>query len=105
MVPGFASINASTAGTIGGRDVSLDDIEHGIVRPLGDPRAHAAVICASLSCPPLRREPWDAARLSAQLDDSLAAADLILDDATLEAIDRVEKEIPLSFGEDGLRFL
>lgn len=59
------------AGEVGGRRYSLDEIEHGIVRPLGDPRAHAAVVCASLSCPPLLREPWSADRLDAQLDAAL----------------------------------
>jgi hypothetical protein len=38
------------------------------VRPLGDPRTHAVVICASTSCPALPREPLVAARLDAQLD-------------------------------------
>ena len=40
----------------------------------------------------------------AQLDETLSAADLELDAETLAAIDLVEKEIPLSYGEDGLRF-
>ena len=40
----------------------------------------------------------------AQLDDTLAAADLTLTQETLDQIDQVEKEIPLSYGEDGLRF-
>ena len=38
------------------------------------------------------------------LDETLAAADVVLDAETLERIDQVEREIPLSFGEDGLRF-
>jgi hypothetical protein len=59
------------AGRIGGRSYSLDEIEHGILRPLGEPRIHAAIVCASLSCPPLRREPYAAERLDAQLDDDL----------------------------------
>jgi hypothetical protein len=58
------------AGAIDGREVSLDEIEHGILRPLGDPRIHGAIVCASLSCPPLRREPYRAERLEAQLDDN-----------------------------------
>ena len=32
-------------------------------------------------------------------------ADLTLSQETLDSIDQVEKEIPLSYGEDGLRFL
>jgi hypothetical protein len=59
------------AGEIGGRRYSLDEIEHRILRPLGDPRVHGAIVCASLSCPPLRREPYRAADLDAQLDDNM----------------------------------
>jgi len=33
--------------------LTLDDIEHKIIRPIGDPRIHFAVNCASLSCPDL----------------------------------------------------
>jgi hypothetical protein len=40
---------------IGGRKVSLDDIEHGTLRPLIGYRAHAALVCAARSCPPLQR--------------------------------------------------
>ncbi len=57
-------------GVAGGRELALDDIEHGILRPeFKDPRVHVAIVCASLSCPDLRREPYDPARLDAQLDD------------------------------------
>jgi len=59
------------AGTAGGRAVSLDEIEHGILRPLGEPRVHAAINCASVSCPSLRREAFRAERLEAQLEDAL----------------------------------
>jgi len=58
-----------TAGRVGGREVSLDEIEHGILRPMGEPRIHAAIVCASVSCPALRREPFRAEALDAQLDD------------------------------------
>jgi hypothetical protein len=59
------------AGRVGGRPRSLDEIEHGILRPLGEPRIHAAIVCASVSCPSLRREPFAPERLEAQLDDAL----------------------------------
>ena len=39
-----------------------------------------------------------------QLNETLAAEDLVLGEETLAQIDQVEREIPLSFGEDGLRF-
>jgi YD repeat-containing protein len=52
-----------------GRDVTLDDIEHKILRPaFKDPRVHMAINCASVGCPPLSAEPYVAARLDAQLD-------------------------------------
>ena len=53
----------------GGRQVTLDDIEHRILRPeFKDPRVHFAVNCASLGCPPLAREPFRGDQLDAQLD-------------------------------------
>jgi len=56
------------AGRVGGREVSLDEIEHRILRPLGEPRIHFAIVCASTSCPSLQREPFRAAELERQLD-------------------------------------
>lgn len=47
---------------IEGEPVSLDDIEHRILRPIWrDPRLHYAVNCASLGCPNLQIEPFTAA--------------------------------------------
>lgn len=55
--------------TVDGTEISLNDIEHRILRPLfGDPRIHFAVNCASLGCPNLASEPFVAERLDAQLD-------------------------------------
>ena len=52
-----------------GRSVSLDDIEHSLLRPVfRDARVHFAVNCASVSCPPLAAEPYRADTLDAQLD-------------------------------------
>jgi hypothetical protein len=51
------------------RDVTLDEIEHGILRPeFEEPRIHFAINCASVSCPPLAAEPFVATQLDAQLD-------------------------------------
>jgi Protein of unknown function, DUF547 len=53
----------------GGRQVTLDDIEHRILRPeFRDPRIHFAVNCASIGCPPLAPEPFRGEALGAQLD-------------------------------------
>lgn len=40
-----------------------------------------------------------------QLEDSLGAADLVLDEATMAAIDQIDAEIPTPMTEDGLRRL
>ena len=50
----------------------LNAIEHGILRKnFPDGRIHAAVNCASFSCPVLRNEAFTAKRLESQLDDSM----------------------------------
>lgn len=60
--------------TVEGRALSLDDIEHGIMRPtFRDPRVHYAVNCASIGCPNLQREAFRAERLQAQLDAAARA--------------------------------
>jgi hypothetical protein len=57
--------------TVAGERVSLDAMEHDILRVRFDePRIHMAVNCASLGCPDLRPEAYVAARLDAQLDDA-----------------------------------
>ena len=55
--------------TVAREELSLDDIEHRILRPLwGDARIHFALNCAALGCPNLAGEPFEADRLDAQLD-------------------------------------
>ncbi len=55
--------------SVAGVDLSLDDIEHKILRPVfKDPRVHYAVNCASIGCPNLGREAFTGANLNAQLD-------------------------------------
>lgn len=54
-----------------GRTVTLDDIEHRILRPtFNDARIHFAVNCASISCPPLAAQPYRAETLDAQLTEA-----------------------------------
>ncbi len=53
---------------VDGRDLSLDDIEHAIMRPtFKDARVHYAVNCASIGCPNLLTEPLAGSRLEEQL--------------------------------------
>jgi uncharacterized membrane protein YdjX (TVP38/TMEM64 family) len=70
----FSPIWKKSIGAVGGTPYSLDAIEHGILRKaFREPRVHFAIVCASLSCPDLRPEPFVAARLGAQLDGQIAA--------------------------------
>ena len=48
--------------------ITLDQIENKHLRLLGDPRVHAAINCASISCPPLQGAPFLAETLDAQLE-------------------------------------
>jgi hypothetical protein len=92
-----------TAGVVGGEKVSLGWIEHEVLRPLGEPRIHGAIVCASVSCPALNREPFSAANLDAQLDDAMRR--LLTDPDKGLRIDRDGKRLWLSriftwFSED-----
>jgi hypothetical protein len=82
------------AGKVGGRTVTLHEIEHEILRPMGEPRIHAAIVCASTSCPSLAREPFTAARLDAQLDAALGV--FLADPRKGLAVDRQAGEVRLS---------
>jgi len=54
--------------------LSLNHIEHDILRPgFADPRVHAAINCASVSCPALAPEAYRAERLDDQLDSAVRA--------------------------------
>ncbi len=65
----FESVWKKKVGVVGGQEVTLNDIEHETLRKMGDPRIHVAIVCASVSCPDLRKEAYTADRLDAQLDD------------------------------------
>ncbi len=55
---------------IDGRTYSLDDIEHKVLRKMGEPRIHLAVVCASIGCPQLANRAYDAAKLDEQLTEN-----------------------------------
>ena len=67
---------------VAGAERSQDEIEHEIIRPMGDPRIHFAINCAALSCPPLISRAYQASTLDGQLDDRVRA--FIDDPAHLE---------------------
>jgi len=86
--------------------ISLDTIEHRILRPeFEDARVHAAINCASLSCPPLAAEAFRAEALDAQLDASVLGW---ISDPALNRYDAAERRAEVSalfdwFEEDFVR--
>jgi len=53
---------------LAGTRVTLDQLEHAMLRPLGEPRIHFAINCASRSCPSLAATPYLATTLEQQLE-------------------------------------
>ncbi|MBA3963268.1 MAG: DUF547 domain-containing protein [Chthoniobacterales bacterium] len=53
---------------IGGAKVSLNDIENGTLRPMLKYHAHAVLVCAARSCPPLQRSAYSADSFESQDD-------------------------------------
>ncbi|MEL6824484.1 MAG: DUF547 domain-containing protein [Calditrichota bacterium] len=61
--------------TVAGKELTLDNIEHDIMRPtFKDARLHFAVNCASIGCPPLSNRAYSAETLNEQLDAASKAA-------------------------------
>jgi hypothetical protein len=82
-VPGGNIWNASYKVKLAGHEVTLDDIEHGLLRgeaqgalaPLKvsklDPRIHTAVNCAALSCPRVREVAYRAENVEQMLEENM----------------------------------
>ena len=57
--------------TVEGETLTLDDIEHRILRPIWkDPRLHYAVNCASIGCPNLQPQAFTASNTEAMLKNA-----------------------------------
>lgn len=87
---------------IAGRELTINDIEHEILRKMGEPRIHFAINCASISCPPLYSSPYSGDSLDSQLD---AATRTALADETRANYMADKKELKVSkifdwFGKD-----
>jgi hypothetical protein len=65
----FSPVWQKPAAMLNTKAVSLDKIEHKILRKMNEPRIHFAIVCASLSCPDLRTEAYSADSLNNQLDE------------------------------------
>lgn len=55
---------------LGNKWYSLDEIEHDILRKMNDPSIHFAIVCASVSCPKLQNEAYEASKLNTQLTNA-----------------------------------
>ena len=55
---------------VGDQAFSLEAIEHEILRKMGEPRIHFAIVCASISCPRLLDEAYVAERIQDQLNNN-----------------------------------
>lgn len=80
--------------SIEGKSLTLNDIEHEIIRKQFDePRIHFALVCAAKSCPPLRSDAYTGNLLEKQLTDQ---THLFFVNSTFNYIDRKQKKIFLS---------
>ena len=58
---------------VGGREITLYDLERDVIIPLGDNRIHFAIVCASASCPPLLAEAYVPSKVDEQLEQQTVA--------------------------------
>jgi hypothetical protein len=79
---------------IGSETMSLNHIEHDILRKMDDPRIHFAIVCASVSCPKLRNEAYISSQLNEQLSQ---AASRFLSDPTKNVISKNHLELSKIF--------
>ena len=88
--------------TIGGKTVSLDEIEHSTLRPLFGWKVHATIVCAARSCPPLQREAFTCLNLEALTAQAYVAWLGRADLNTFDAASRTLRVSPIFkwFSED-----
>lgn len=98
---------------VDGRERSLNAIEHEVLRKLGEPRIHFAIVCASRGCPRLLNEAYTGTGIAPPPDEDGQAApgqlerqaQVFFADPRQFRIDRVRGEVRISaildwFGED-----
>ena len=84
----------------GGKEYSLGDIEHKILRKMDEPRIHFAINCASASCPNLLNRAFQEKQLESQL---VEVTESFLKDPTKNKINSDQLELSkifLWFGKD-----
>ena len=79
---------------LAGETVSLDKIEHKMIRPVfEEPRIHMALVCAAKSCPAIRPEAYTGENVRKQLEDQ---ARLFANDTQHMSFDEASGKIHLS---------
>lgn len=79
--------------SVAGDRISLHALEHERIRPLGEPRIHFAIVCASKSCPILQSHAYTLEGLEKQLD---AAARQFINDVERNRFDVEQGRADLS---------
>lgn len=90
----FTRVWNKNAGIVGNKVYSLNDIEHGILRKMGDPRVHGAIVCASVSCPDIAAYSFKPEILPSQLDNRLK--NFLANETKGFAVHQTEKSIYIS---------
>ena len=79
---------------INGSELSLNNIEHDIIRKkFNEERIHFALVCASISCPPLLNEAYEGSKLDKQLGEQ---AELFFNDVTKNKFYKNTRTVSLS---------
>tara|TARA_B110000459_G_scaffold185686_1_gene216539 strand:- start:4140 stop:4838 length:699 start_codon:yes stop_codon:yes gene_type:complete len=79
---------------VGEKTLSLNTIEHKILRPMGDPRIHFAIVCASESCPKLLNYAYESKTLHLQLEK---VTKQFINDSTKNTINQTQLKISRIF--------
>jgi len=79
--------------TVGGKSISLYDLENDVIRPMGEERVHFALNCMVVGCPRLPRKAFTAATLDHQLD---VAARLFIGEDRNVRLDPAARTVGLS---------
>jgi len=70
---GFSKVWDQKVVKINDKGLTLNDIEHRIIRPIWhNPRVHAAVNCASISCPNLSKKAYQGSKIDKQLNNAFS---------------------------------
>ena len=91
--------------TIANKTLSLNNIEHDILRKMGDPRIHFGIVCASISCPKLQNEAFNTQNTNRLLNKASKEflADSTKNELTIDAaeLSKIFKWFAKDFKQEG----